>query len=234
MHARPAGIPNSAADQPRWRPVPRPARVEALLPPRVNVFAASPPGLGGPAALRDAVRETRRLPREVSVRRRAAPRQAVAALRGERFRICATGVGDVPKRWLVELAGRCGTRRPMRPGWGTSAGTTSCSSPNMPSRSRRRRGPVRAQFGPRRRSTRSGGAPRLWDPGGTVSGFVDGRRRGRPAAALHDRPVRQNNVESPLPDANIRPCAVTSQTRGCHRAGMYAPVAAPNRCCPRS
>ncbi|MCL6735391.1 GGDEF domain-containing protein [Streptomyces neyagawaensis] len=90
------------------------ARMETLLPLHVNVFAATPADLGGLAALRDAVRDVRRLPWEVTVDivppythvPRSALLEAVAGLRSEGFRICADGVGDgdVPLRTLVDLA----------------------------------------------------------------------------------------------------------------------------------
>ncbi|MCX5556071.1 GGDEF domain-containing protein [Streptomyces sp. NBC_00038] len=90
------------------------ARKETLLPLHVNVFAGTLADLGGLAALRDAVREAGRLPWEVTVDigppythvPQHALLDAVAALRGEGFRICADGVGDgdVPLRLLTDLA----------------------------------------------------------------------------------------------------------------------------------
>ncbi|MFJ4835252.1 EAL domain-containing protein [Streptomyces sp. NPDC088747] len=90
------------------------ARKETLLPLHVNVFAGTLADLGGLAALRDAVRETGRRPWEVTVDvgppythvPQHALLDAVSALRGEGFRICADGVGDgdVPLRLLTDLA----------------------------------------------------------------------------------------------------------------------------------
>ncbi|MGY0022485.1 EAL domain-containing protein [Streptomyces sp. YJ-C3] len=90
------------------------ARRETLLPLHVNVFAGTLADLGRLAALRDAVRAAGRLPWEVTVDvgppfthvPHRALLEAVAALRGEGFRICADGVGDgdVPLRLLDELA----------------------------------------------------------------------------------------------------------------------------------
>ncbi|MFF4959941.1 EAL domain-containing protein [Streptomyces sp. NPDC001222] len=90
------------------------ARMEALLPLHVNVFAGTLADLGGLAALRDAVREAGRLPWEVTVDvgppythvPHRALLEAVAVLRGEGFRICADGIGDgdVPLRVLSDLA----------------------------------------------------------------------------------------------------------------------------------
>ncbi|MFJ2833500.1 EAL domain-containing protein [Streptomyces sp. NPDC087263] len=90
------------------------ARKETLLPLHVNVFAGTLADLGGLAALRDAVREAGRLPWEVTVDvgppythvPQHALLDAVAAVRGEGFRICADGVGDgdVPLRLLTDLA----------------------------------------------------------------------------------------------------------------------------------
>jgi predicted signal transduction protein with EAL and GGDEF domain len=89
-------------------------RKETLLPLHVNVFAGTLADLGGLAALRDAVREGGRLPWEVTVDigppythvPQHALLEAVAAVRGEGFRICADGVGDgdVPLRLLTDLA----------------------------------------------------------------------------------------------------------------------------------
>ena len=90
------------------------ARQETLLPLHVNVFAGTLADLGGLAALRDAVREAGRLPWEVTVDigppfthvPHQALLEAVSALRGDGFRICADGVGDgdVPLRLLADLA----------------------------------------------------------------------------------------------------------------------------------
>ncbi|MET8956289.1 GGDEF domain-containing protein [Streptomyces sp. NPDC004393] len=90
------------------------ARMDALLPLHVNVFAGTLADLGGLAALRDAVREAGRLPWEVTVDvgppythvPHRALLEAVAVLRGEGFRICADGIGDgdVPLRVLSDLA----------------------------------------------------------------------------------------------------------------------------------
>ncbi|MGW5480535.1 EAL domain-containing protein [Streptomyces sp. NPDC004008] len=90
------------------------ARMEALLPLHVNVFAGTLADLGGLAALRDAVREAGRLPWEVTVDvgppythvPHRALLEAVAVLRVEGFRICADGIGDgdVPLRVLSDLA----------------------------------------------------------------------------------------------------------------------------------
>jgi predicted signal transduction protein with EAL and GGDEF domain len=89
------------------------ARRETLLPLHVNVFAATLADLGGLAALRDAVREARRLPWEVTVDivppythvPQSALLEAVAGLRDVGFRICADGVGDgdAPLRLLADL-----------------------------------------------------------------------------------------------------------------------------------
>ncbi|MFF3513969.1 EAL domain-containing protein [Streptomyces sp. NPDC002573] len=90
------------------------ARMDALLPLHVNVFAGTLADLGGLSALRDAVREAGRLPWEVTVDvgppythvPHRALLEAVAVLRGEGFRICADGIGDgdVPLRVLSDLA----------------------------------------------------------------------------------------------------------------------------------
>ncbi|MEV6026777.1 GGDEF domain-containing protein [Streptomyces sp. NPDC052036] len=90
------------------------ARMEALLPLHVNVFAGTLADLGGLAALRDAVREAGRLPWEVTVDvgppythvPHRALLEAVAVLRGEGFRISADGIGDgdIPLRLLSDLA----------------------------------------------------------------------------------------------------------------------------------
>ncbi|KFG76635.1 GGDEF domain-containing protein [Streptomyces mutabilis] len=89
-------------------------RQETLLPLHVNVFAGTLADLGGLQPLHDAVREAGRLPWEVTldvcppyahVPRRALL-EAVAAARGQGFRICADGVGDgdAPLRMLTDLA----------------------------------------------------------------------------------------------------------------------------------
>ncbi|MET8857579.1 GGDEF domain-containing protein [Streptomyces sp. NPDC004579] len=90
------------------------ARRETLLPLHVNVFAATLADLGRLAALRDEVRHAGRLPCEVTVDivppythvPQHALLEAVAAVRGEGFRICADGIGDgdVPLRLLTDLA----------------------------------------------------------------------------------------------------------------------------------
>ncbi|GAB2945709.1 GGDEF domain-containing protein [Streptomyces pseudoechinosporeus] len=90
------------------------ARQETLLPLHVNVFAGTLADLGGLAALREAVREAGRMPWEVTVDvgppfthvPHRALIEAVTALRGEGFRICADGIGDgdVPLRVLADLA----------------------------------------------------------------------------------------------------------------------------------
>ncbi|MFI9646769.1 GGDEF domain-containing protein [Streptomyces sp. NPDC052040] len=90
------------------------ARMDALLPLHVNVFAGTLADLGGLAALVDAVREAGRLPWEVTVDvgppythvPHRALLEAVAVLRGEGFRICADGIGDgdLPLRLLSDLA----------------------------------------------------------------------------------------------------------------------------------
>ncbi|MEU6098159.1 GGDEF domain-containing protein [Streptomyces sp. NPDC047079] len=90
------------------------ARMEALLPLHVNVFAGTLADLGGLATLRDAVREAGRLPWEVTVDvgppythvPHRALLEAVTVLRGEGFRICADGVGDgdLPLRLLSDVA----------------------------------------------------------------------------------------------------------------------------------
>lgn len=87
---------------------------ETLLPLHVNVFAATLADLGGLTPLHDAVREAGRLPWEVTVDvvppythvPQQALLEAVAALRGQGFRISADGVGDgdVPLRLLTDLA----------------------------------------------------------------------------------------------------------------------------------
>ncbi|MGW3108584.1 EAL domain-containing protein [Streptomyces sp. NPDC001100] len=90
------------------------ARKETLLPLHINVFAGTLADLGGLTALHSAVRESGRLPWEVTVDvvppfthvPRRALLEAVSALRGEGFRISADGVGDgdVPLRLLTDLA----------------------------------------------------------------------------------------------------------------------------------
>ncbi|KAB1989594.1 GGDEF domain-containing protein [Streptomyces triticiradicis] len=90
------------------------ARKETLLPLHVNVFAGTLADLGRLSALRDEVREAGRLPCEVTVDvvppythvPQRALLEAVAAVRGEGFRICADGIGDgdVPLRLLTDLA----------------------------------------------------------------------------------------------------------------------------------
>ncbi|MFG2131481.1 EAL domain-containing protein [Streptomyces sp. NPDC048751] len=87
---------------------------ETLLPLHVNVFAATLADLGGLTPLHDTVREAGRLPWEVTVDvvppythvPQPALLEAVAALRGQGFRISADGVGDgdVPLRLLTDLA----------------------------------------------------------------------------------------------------------------------------------
>ncbi|CAL9580058.1 hypothetical protein SUDANB6_05045 [Streptomyces sp. enrichment culture] len=84
------------------------------LPLHVNVFAGTLADLGGAPALRDAVRDTGRMPWEVTVDvcppyahvPRAALLEAVSTLRGQGFRICADGVGegDAPLRLLTDMA----------------------------------------------------------------------------------------------------------------------------------
>ncbi|MFH9573096.1 GGDEF domain-containing protein [Streptomyces sp. NPDC017454] len=88
-------------------------RKETLLPLHVNVFAGTLADLGGLRGLHDAVREAGRMPWEVTVDvcppYTHVPRQAlldaVTALRGQGFRICADGVGDgdAPLRLLTDL-----------------------------------------------------------------------------------------------------------------------------------
>ncbi|MFH8392325.1 MULTISPECIES: GGDEF domain-containing protein [unclassified Streptomyces] len=90
------------------------ARRETLLPLHVNVFAGTLADLGRLSALRSEVREAGRLPCEVTVDivppythvPQRALLEAVAAVRGEGFRICADGIGDgdVPLRLLTDLA----------------------------------------------------------------------------------------------------------------------------------
>ncbi|MEU6317836.1 GGDEF domain-containing protein [Streptomyces sp. NPDC047009] len=90
------------------------AHREALLPLHVNVFAGTLADLGGLTAVRNAVREAGRLPWEVTIDivppfthvPHRALLEAVDALRGEGFRICADGVGDgdIPLRLLSDMA----------------------------------------------------------------------------------------------------------------------------------
>ncbi|MFJ8148602.1 EAL domain-containing protein [Streptomyces sp. NPDC096094] len=89
-------------------------RRETLLPLHVNVFAGTLADLGGLQGLHGAVREAGRMPWEVTVDvcppythvPRQALLEAVSALRGQGFRICADGVGDgdAPLRLLTDLA----------------------------------------------------------------------------------------------------------------------------------
>ncbi|GAA3991400.1 GGDEF domain-containing protein [Streptomyces marokkonensis] len=89
-------------------------RKGTLLPLHVNVFAGTLADLGGLRGLHDAVREAGRMPWEVTVDvcppythvPRRALLEAVTALRGQGFRICADGVGDgdAPLRLLTDLA----------------------------------------------------------------------------------------------------------------------------------
>ncbi|MEU5322395.1 GGDEF domain-containing protein [Streptomyces sp. NPDC021056] len=90
------------------------ARRETLLPLHVNVFAGTLADLGGLTPLHAAVRAAGRLPWEVTIDvgppythvPQQALLEAVDALRGQGFRICADGVGDgdVPLRLLTDLA----------------------------------------------------------------------------------------------------------------------------------
>ncbi|WP_327313725.1 GGDEF domain-containing protein [Streptomyces sp. NBC_01235] len=90
------------------------ARKETLLPLHVNVFAGTLADLGGLTTLHDAVREAGRLPWEVTLDvvppythvPQPALLEALAALRGQGFRISADGVGDgdAPLRLLVDIA----------------------------------------------------------------------------------------------------------------------------------
>ncbi|MFI7504842.1 GGDEF domain-containing protein [Streptomyces sp. NPDC049687] len=90
------------------------ARKETLLPLHVNVFAGTLADLGGLTPLHDAVRAVGRLPWEVTLDivppythvPQHALLEAVAALRGQGFRVSADGVGDgdVPLRLLVDIA----------------------------------------------------------------------------------------------------------------------------------
>ncbi|WP_461077879.1 EAL domain-containing protein [Streptomyces deserti] len=89
-------------------------RKETLLPLHINVFAGTLADLGGLPSLHDAVRQAGRLPWEVTIDVSPpcthVPQQslleAVTALRGQGFRICADGVGDgdVPLRLLTDLS----------------------------------------------------------------------------------------------------------------------------------
>ncbi|MET8680224.1 GGDEF domain-containing protein [Streptomyces sp. NPDC004647] len=89
-------------------------RLETLLPLHVNVFAGTAADLGGLASLGKAVRDSGRLPWEVTVDLGApfthvpwpALLSAVASLRDQGFRICADGVGDgdLPLRLLAGLS----------------------------------------------------------------------------------------------------------------------------------
>ncbi|MFG3153511.1 EAL domain-containing protein [Streptomyces sp. NPDC048219] len=89
-------------------------RRETLLPLHVNVFAGTLADLGGLRLLHEAVRESGRLPWEVTIDvgppythvPHRALLEAVAALREQGFRICVDGVGDgdVPLRLLADLA----------------------------------------------------------------------------------------------------------------------------------
>ncbi|MEU6261361.1 GGDEF domain-containing protein [Streptomyces sp. NPDC047043] len=90
------------------------AHKETLLPLHVNVFAGTLADLGGLTPLHAAVREAGRLPWEVTVDvgppythvPQQALLEAVAALRGQGFRISADGIGDgdVPLRLLNDMA----------------------------------------------------------------------------------------------------------------------------------
>ncbi|MER6959812.1 GGDEF domain-containing protein [Streptomyces sp. NPDC000618] len=90
------------------------ARKETMLPLHVNVFAGTLADLGGLVPLHGAVREAGRLPWEVTLDvvppythvPQPALLEALAALRGQGFRISADGVGDgdVPLRLLVDIA----------------------------------------------------------------------------------------------------------------------------------
>ncbi|MET8247888.1 GGDEF domain-containing protein [Streptomyces sp. NPDC005202] len=89
-------------------------RKETLLPLHLNVFAGTLADLGGLGLLHDAVREAGRMPWEVTIDvvppythvPQQALLEAVAALRGQGFRVSADGVGDgdVPLRLLTDLA----------------------------------------------------------------------------------------------------------------------------------
>jgi predicted signal transduction protein with EAL and GGDEF domain len=90
------------------------ARRETMLPLHVNVFAGTLADLGGLTPLHGAVREAGRLPWEITLDigppythvPQQALLEAVAALRGQGFRISADGVGDgdVPLRLLTDVA----------------------------------------------------------------------------------------------------------------------------------
>ncbi|MCD9877262.1 GGDEF domain-containing protein [Streptomyces guryensis] len=90
------------------------ARKETLLPLHVNVFAGTLADLGGLTPLHTAVRESGRLPWEVTIDigppythvPQQALLEAVRALRAQGFRISADGVGDgdVPLRLLTDMA----------------------------------------------------------------------------------------------------------------------------------
>lgn len=90
------------------------ARKETLLPLHVNVFAGTLADLGGLSPLHTAVRESGRLPWEVTIDigppythvPQQALLEAVSALRAQGFRISADGVGDgdVPLRLLTDMA----------------------------------------------------------------------------------------------------------------------------------
>ncbi|MGW7408659.1 EAL domain-containing protein [Streptomyces sp. NPDC054833] len=90
------------------------ARKQTPLPLHVNVFAATLADLGGLTRLYEAVREAGRMPWEVTLDiippythvPQQALLEAVAALRGQGFRISADGIGDgdVPLRLLTDLA----------------------------------------------------------------------------------------------------------------------------------
>lgn len=89
------------------------ARRETMLPLHVNVFAGTLADLGGLTPLHSAVREAGRLPWEITLDigppythvPHQALLEAVAALRGQGFRISADGVGDgdVPLRLLTDI-----------------------------------------------------------------------------------------------------------------------------------
>jgi predicted signal transduction protein with EAL and GGDEF domain len=90
------------------------ARKETLLPLHVNVFAGTLADLGGLTPLHTAVRDSGRLPWEVTVDvgppythvPQQALLEAVGSLREQGFRISADGVGDgdVPLRLLTDMA----------------------------------------------------------------------------------------------------------------------------------
>ncbi|WP_420878491.1 MULTISPECIES: EAL domain-containing protein [Streptomyces] len=89
-------------------------RKETLLPLFINAFAGTLADLGGLPSLHEAVRAAGRLPWEVTIDvcppYAHVPQQAlldaVNALRGQGFRICADGVGDgdIPLRLLADLS----------------------------------------------------------------------------------------------------------------------------------